>query len=157
MKAPKISHTVVLEKPESAQANAARASLNPGFASCSGLKKTQGDSTVTTVTPMRPIAPPGSGSNMRPTMTPAKIAKKYQACCGSPAGVGVSAGTAAPAPGAMAFQGIFMTPSAGEMLAKRRDGADGTKVQLFPLLLPVQCEELRMEGMAKPWATVTAT
>ena len=75
MKAPKISHTVVLEKPESAQASAARAELKPGFASCSGLKKTHSDSTVTSVTPMSPIAPPGSGSNMRPTMTPTKIAK----------------------------------------------------------------------------------
>ena len=75
MNAPKISHTVVLEKPESAQLKEARAGLKPVFASCSGLKKTYSDSTVTSVTPIKPIAPPGSGSNMRPTITPTKIAK----------------------------------------------------------------------------------
>src|SRR6188474_1831933 len=110
MKAPKISHTVVLENPDSAQFNAARASLKPGFASCSGLKKTHWDSTATSVTPMSPIAPPGSGSNMRPTITPTKIAKKYHACCGRPSGAGMSAMMIATAIGAIAVHLIFMTP-----------------------------------------------
>jgi len=57
---------------------------------------------------MRPIAPPGSGSNMRPTMTPAKIAKYNQACCGRPWGGGMTARMIATATGAMAFQEIFM-------------------------------------------------
>src|SRR5512134_2077888 len=108
MNAPKMSHTVVLEKPERAQFNAALASLKPGLASCSGLKKTQGDRMATSVTPIKPIAPPGSGSNMRPTMTPTKMAKKYHACCGSPAGAGMRAMMMATATGATAFHGIFM-------------------------------------------------
>ena len=37
MKAAKISHTVALEKPESAQVSAASAGLNPGLARSSGL------------------------------------------------------------------------------------------------------------------------
>src|SRR3954463_1254616 len=110
MKAPKISHTVVLEKPESAQLKAARASLKPGFASCSGLKNTHGDNTVTTVTPMSPMAPPGSGSNMSPTMTPTKMAKKYHACGARPAGGAMRAIAAAAAIGAMAFHGMPERP-----------------------------------------------
>jgi hypothetical protein len=43
------------------------------------LNSTQGNGTVTDVTPMRPSAAPGSGSSMSPTITPAKIAKKFQA------------------------------------------------------------------------------
>ena len=113
MNAPKISHTVVLEKPDSAHASAARASLKPGFASCSGLKKTHGDSTATSVTPMSPIAPPGSGSNMRPTMTPTKIAKKYHACCGRPAGAGMSAMTIDDGDGRDGFPGDSKSVGAG--------------------------------------------
>ena len=75
MKAAKMSHTVLFEKPDSAQASAAFGALNPGLASSAGLNSTQGASSVTRVTPMRPIAPPGSGSNISPTMTPAKMAK----------------------------------------------------------------------------------
>ena len=37
MKAPKISHTVPLENPASAQLSAAFAALKPGFASSAGL------------------------------------------------------------------------------------------------------------------------
>src|SRR3954465_5675402 len=90
MNAPKISQTVAFEKPDNPQVRAAFAALNPGLASSAGLNSTQGESTVTVVTPMMPIAPPGNGSRMRPTMTPAKIAKKYQACCGRP-GAGITA------------------------------------------------------------------
>jgi hypothetical protein len=37
-------------------------------------------------------------------MTPTKMAKKYQACCGRPAGAGMSAMMMATATGAMAVQ-----------------------------------------------------
>ena len=56
------------------------------------------------VTPMRPIAPPGSGSSISATMTPAKIAKKYHAWRASPAGGGSSASTSVTAIGTSAFQ-----------------------------------------------------
>src|SRR5574337_1079861 len=79
MKAPKINHTVPLENPSSAQLSAAFAGLKPGFASCAGLKKTHSQSTVTRVTAMRPMAAPGMGSSIRPTITPAKIAGELNA------------------------------------------------------------------------------
>src|ERR1035437_1559425 len=108
MKAPKISQTVAFEKPDSAQVSAALAGLKPGFANSAGAYKTQGERQVTSVTPMRPTAPPGNGSSIRPTITPAKMAKKYQACGASPAGAGSSAITTATTIGAIAFQEIFM-------------------------------------------------
>src|SRR4249919_3215850 len=104
MNAPKINHTVVLAKPDSAQVNAALYALKPGFASSAGANSTNCESTVTTVTPIKPIAPPGSGSSIKPRMTPAKIAKKYQACGARPCGAGISATTSARAMGASAFQ-----------------------------------------------------
>ena len=61
MKAPKMSHTVELENPDSAHASAERGALKPAWASCAGLKNTYGASTATRPTPIRPIAPPGSG------------------------------------------------------------------------------------------------
>src|SRR4051794_7797322 len=106
MNAPKMSHTVVLENPDSAQESAARGALKPALASCSGLKNTYCENTVTIVTPISPIAPPGSGSNMRPTMTPTKMAKKYHACGARPAGGDMSAIAAATATGATAFHGM---------------------------------------------------
>ena len=75
MNAPKISQTVLLEKPESAQLKEALSGLKPGFASCSGEYRTYSDSRATKVTAINPIAPPGKGSNIRPTITPAKMAK----------------------------------------------------------------------------------
>src|SRR3954467_11130913 len=108
MNAPKISQTVAFEKPDNPQVSAAFAALNPGLASSAGLNSTQGESTVTVVTPMMPIAPSGNGSKLRPTMTPAKIAKKYQACCGRP-GAGISAMAIATATGASAFTARFST------------------------------------------------
>src|ERR1051325_4672958 len=54
--------------------------------------------------PIKPIAPPGKGSNIKPTITPAKIAKKYHACCASPAGAGISAIMMATRSGAKFFQ-----------------------------------------------------
>ena len=86
MNAPKISHTVVLAKPDSAQVSAALYALKPGLASSAGANSTHCESTVTTVTPISPIAPPGSGSSIRPRMTPAKIAKKYHAWGARPCG-----------------------------------------------------------------------
>src|SRR5688572_8872466 len=106
MNAPKISHTVVLENPDSAHESAARGALNPAFASCSGLKKTYSENTATIVTPISPMAPPGNGSNMSPTMTPTKMAKKYHACGARPAGGDISAIATATAIGAMAFHGM---------------------------------------------------
>src|SRR5512137_1443270 len=91
MNAPKISHTVALEKPESSQVTAALYALKPGLASSAGENSTYGESTATTVTPISPMAPPGSGSSIKATITPAKIAKKYQACAANPAGGGSSA------------------------------------------------------------------
>src|SRR5829696_2849707 len=99
MKAPKISHTVLLAKPERAQVRAALTALKPGLARSAGLYKTQGASTVAKVTPKRLIAGPGKGSTIRPTMTPAKMAKKYHACGAKPAGTGMSAMISATAKG----------------------------------------------------------
>ena len=103
MKAPKISHTIVLAKPDSAQVSAALYALKPGLASSAGANSTNCERTVTTVTPISPIAPPGSGSSIRPRMTPAKIAKKYHAWGARPAGGGISASTIARTIGASAF------------------------------------------------------
>src|SRR6185369_12291034 len=114
MKAAKISHTVVLAKPESAQASDALAGLNPGLASSAALNSTQGDRTVTSATPISPIAAPGSGSTIRATITPAKMAKKFHAWGASPGGGGISANPAATARGRMNFQdGIPVAGSAG--------------------------------------------
>ena len=91
MKAAKISQTVEFEKPDSAQVSPALAGLKPALARSAGPNRTYGASTVTSATPIRPIAAPGSGSSTRPTMTPAKIAKKYHACCARPSGGGKAA------------------------------------------------------------------
>src|SRR5512137_813542 len=104
MNAPKISQTVPLANPDSAQASAALYALKPGLASSAGANSTYCASTVTTVTPISPIAPPGSGSSIRPTITPAKIAKKYHACGARPSGGGINASASATAIGASAFQ-----------------------------------------------------
>src|SRR5712692_5329399 len=56
---------------------------------------------------MRPMAPPGSGSNINPTMTPAKSAKKYHACCANADGGGISAMMIATATGAKCFHVSF--------------------------------------------------
>src|SRR5450755_3087022 len=123
MNAPKISHTVPLEKPDNAQVSAALAGLKPGLASSAGAKSTQGASTVTSVTPMRPMAPPGSGSSIKPTMTPANRAKKYQACGAKPAGAGSRAKTIATAIGARGFQGSFIESALSFLGRSRPCGA----------------------------------
>src|SRR5271165_1872446 len=106
MNAPKISHTVVFENPESAQRIASTGQREPAVAACSGERYTWFASTATTVIPIRPIAPPGKGSNISPTMTPANIAKYHHANCGKPPGAGTNARTIAIAIGAIAFQEI---------------------------------------------------
>src|SRR5215207_3117029 len=104
MKAPKMSHTVLLAKPERPQVRAALTALKPGLASSAGLYRTQGASTVARVTPKRLIAGPGNGSTIRPTITPAKMAKKYHACGARPAGAGMSAMISATTTGSRACQ-----------------------------------------------------
>src|ERR1019366_4699669 len=91
MKAVKTSHTVLLAKPASAQLIAAFVALNPGLASSAGLNSAHFERTATIVAPIKPTAGHGSGSNTSPAMTPAKIEKKYHACCGRPPGAGINA------------------------------------------------------------------
>ena len=126
MNAPKISQTVVFEKPDSPQVSAALNDLNPGLARSAGENSTHCESTTTVVTPIRPIAPPGSGSSIRPTITPTKIAKKYQACGARPSGGGISATMIATAIGASAFQltcgGLTADAVPGGVLAGSRSG-----------------------------------
>src|SRR6266851_8704879 len=103
MNAPKMSHTVGLLYPDSAQLRAAFGGRKPGSDNCWGLNSTNGASTATTVIPMIAIAAPGSGSRTRPTITPTKMAKKYHAWWGRPDGAGTNARTRATAMGAIAF------------------------------------------------------
>src|SRR5438876_11977559 len=49
------------------------------------------------------MAAPGKGSRTNPTMTPTKMAKKYQACWAKPDGAGSNARTNATATGTIAF------------------------------------------------------
>jgi hypothetical protein len=62
------------------------------------------------------MAPPGRGSSISPTMTPANIAKKYHACGARPAGAGSQARTIATAIGATAFQESFTVQTLGSAL-----------------------------------------
>ena len=66
MKAPKISQTVLLAKPDSAHLTTAPDASKPGFAKTAGENHTQRDSTETTVTPINPTTAPGAGSRIRP-------------------------------------------------------------------------------------------
>ncbi len=63
------------------------------------------------------MAPPGRGSSISATMTPAKIAKKYHACGASPCGGGSNASASVTAIGAIAFQdtcgGLMALAAAG--------------------------------------------
>src|ERR1700682_3515947 len=103
MNAPKMSHTVGLLYPESAQLRAALGERKPGADNCWGLKSTNGESTAATVIPIIAIAAPGNGSRTRPTITPTKMEKKYHAWWGRPDGAGTKARTTAMAMGAIAF------------------------------------------------------
>ncbi len=113
MNAPKMSQTVLLAKPDSAHVSAASGALKPGFASSAGPNSTYGASTATSVTPMRPMAPPGRGSTIRATITPAKIAKKYHACSARPAGGGKRASASVTPIGSSARQERWGTLSGG--------------------------------------------
>ena len=101
MKAPKISHTVAFEKPDSAHASAACGALNPGFASSSGPKNTNGASTATRTTPIRPIAAAGQRLEHEADDHADEDREVYHACCGNPSGAGISAISTATAIGAM--------------------------------------------------------
>src|SRR5512145_3534083 len=105
MNAAKISHTVVFEKPDSAQVRAALAGLKAGLARSAGPNSTYGARMVTSEMPIRPIAAPGSGSTIKATITPAKIEKKYHACWARPSGGGMIASTIVTAIGSKAFHG----------------------------------------------------
>jgi hypothetical protein len=72
---PRTSHTVLLEKPLNAQRSDSSTELNPGLAWSAGANSTHFASTVTSVTPIKPIAGAGSGSATSAAMTPEKIAK----------------------------------------------------------------------------------
>src|SRR5664279_4800163 len=76
MNAPKMSQTVVFEKPESAHLIAS-----------AGLGSTR-PRTVASATPATPTAAAGIGSRTSPTTTAQKSAKKYHALGFRPAGTG---------------------------------------------------------------------
>src|SRR5882762_4466441 len=75
----------------------------PACDNCSGPNKAKRASTVISVRPINAMAAPGKGSRTNPTMTPTKMAKKYQACWAKPAGAGSNARTNATATGTIAF------------------------------------------------------
>src|ERR1700752_344091 len=103
MNAPKMSHTVGLLYPDSAQLRAALGTRKPGCDNCSGLNSTNLANTAARVRPVIAMAAPRNGSKTSPTITPTKMAKKYQACCDGPAGTGSRARMTATATGATAF------------------------------------------------------
>src|ERR1700731_4175594 len=116
MNAPKISHTVELLYPDSAQARAAFAGRNPGSDNCCGLNSVKRPSTDTTVIAITAIAAPGNGSRTRPTITPTKIEKKYHAWGARPEGTGNNARTTAIATGANAFHSGVLDRASGRTL-----------------------------------------
>src|SRR5579864_903289 len=116
MKAPKMSHTVELLYPDSAQVRAALAGRKPGSDNCCGLNSAKRPSTATTVMPIRAMAAPGNGSRIRPTITPTKIEKKYHAWGARPEGTGNNARTTAIATGANAFHSGVSDRGSGRRL-----------------------------------------
>src|ERR1700739_4980127 len=92
MNAPKISHTVGLLYPDSAQVRAALAGRKPGSDNCCGLNSAKRPSTATTVMPIKATAAPGNGSRIRPTITPTKTEKKYHAWGANTKGPGKKGG-----------------------------------------------------------------
>ena len=103
MNAPKMSHTVELLYPDSAQVRAALAGRKPASDNCCGLNSAKRPRTVTNVMPIIAMAAPGNGSRIRPTITPTKMEKKYHAWRASPEGTGSKARRTAIATGANAF------------------------------------------------------
>ena len=75
MNAAKISQTVELAKPDSAQLTAAPVGLKSARASWAGSNRTKRASAAAVATPTRPTAAAGIGSTIRPVITAAKIAK----------------------------------------------------------------------------------
>ena len=75
MNAPKISHTVLLEKPESEELKRGIRRIKTGLGELFWENKTYSIEHRTKATAINPMAPPGNGSNISPTITPAKIAK----------------------------------------------------------------------------------
>jgi hypothetical protein len=78
MKAPKMSQTVLLEKP-----------LNPHSTDPEGESETS-PKMIPRVIPIKPIAAEGNGSNISPKIIEVKSAKKYQAFAVKPDGAGIS-------------------------------------------------------------------
>src|SRR5512142_2285072 len=91
MNAPKINHTVVLEKPLNAHLMLSAGSLNAGSANC--LAVNGRPNTAANTTPTRPIAAAGTGSKIKPTTTATNSAKYSQAVGARPAGAGNNAST----------------------------------------------------------------
>src|SRR4029077_10376986 len=128
MNAPKMSHTVGLLYPDSAQLRAALGARKPDCDNCSGLNSTNRGNTATSVRPVIAMAAPGNGSKTRPTITPTKMEKKYQACCARPVGTGSNARTTATTTGVMAFQillGDFATVGVAAFASAPLDTAAG--------------------------------
>ena len=90
--APNMSHTVVLEKPDNAHLIE-----SAGF----GLTKPRA---AIRKTPINPVAAAGIGSRIRPKITAAKMAKKYQAGSFNPWGAGSTAIMIPKSKGRTAFQ-----------------------------------------------------
>src|ERR1035437_4063676 len=88
---------------------ASSAALNFGLAKSLGPNNTQGASTAITADPISPVAANGNDSMISAVMMPAKMAKKYQACCSRPEGAGHSAITRTMAIGEKAVHRDFAT------------------------------------------------
>ncbi len=70
-----MSQITELEKPETAQERDLAVNLKPGWASCSGLNSSQGESMAMMEIPTIATTAPGTGSRISPTITPVKTAK----------------------------------------------------------------------------------
>jgi hypothetical protein len=79
MNAEKASHTVELLNPDNTHSMARTGALKPGLDSSAAPNRVQGANAATAVTPINPIADPGKISNISPSTTAVKMAKKYQA------------------------------------------------------------------------------
>src|SRR5450631_2574768 len=88
VKAEKTSHTVELDQPVNIHLMASSGALNFGFANSFAPNSTQGASAATIAEPISPVAAKGNDSTISAVMVPAKMAKKYHACCSRPVGVG---------------------------------------------------------------------
>src|SRR5208283_2155776 len=133
MNAPNMSHTVELLYPERAQVRAVPAGWKPGCNSSCGLNSTRRPSTVTAVMPITATAAPGNGSRTRPTITPAKIEKKYHAWGARPEGTGNKARTIAIATGASAFHIEVAGVASGRLLGVATDPLGGAACVTLPI------------------------